>query len=197
MGAGGDRAASARRAELSLLAARATSVPYVVGDGSVESVGDCRDVDVHGVAKGWVIDQMVDAVLEIREVQSVVVDLGGDLRHASGAAGPPSFVTVAIENPFAVADNTAPLTTLRLSDRAVATSSGGRRGWWVEGRWYGHLLDPATGWPLRTAAPRLRRRRRTRTPESFPSRPGVARAHVSARRPTPPAPDRPPYDRCS
>ena len=30
----------------------------------------------------------------------------------------------------------------------MATSSGNRRGWRVAGRWYGHLLDPATGWPL-------------------------------------------------
>ena len=37
---------------------------------------------------------------------------------------------------------------VRLVDGALATSGGGRRGWRIDGRWYGHLLDPRTGWPL-------------------------------------------------
>ncbi len=55
---------------------------------------------------------------------------------------------VAIEDPFAVADNARPLTTVVLANAAMATSGGGRRGWRIDGRWYGHLLDPSTGWPL-------------------------------------------------
>ena len=137
------------RAELAELAAVAT-LPYLVAGTTVERIGDCALVDVHGVAKGWVIDRLVDAAMAVDGVAAVLVDVGGDLRHARHDGA--SVVTVAIEDPFAIADNGAELAVVRLADRAMATSGGRRRGWWIGGRWYGHLLDPLTGWPL--AAPR-------------------------------------------
>jgi thiamine biosynthesis lipoprotein len=131
--------------ELAALAAAAT-LPYALTDTGVTRIGDCTLVDVHGVAKGWVIDRLVDAAVAVAGVGAVLVDLGGDLRHAR--RDEESDVTVAIEDPGAVADNATPLAVVRLAEQAVATSGGGRRGWRIGGRWYGHLLDPATGWPL-------------------------------------------------
>ena len=75
----------------------------------------------------------------------MLVELGGDLRHATAGSG---TVAVAVEDPRRVADNAAPLTVVHLADGAVASSGGGRRGWRVAGQRYGHLLDPTTGWPL-------------------------------------------------
>jgi thiamine biosynthesis lipoprotein len=135
--------------EMAELASPAARLPFVAEDSRVVAIGDCRDVDVHGVAKGWVIDRMVDAALRTAGVAGVVVDVGGDLRHAAHDVA--SSATVAIEDPFAVADNAPPLTVVRFANRAVATSGGGRRGWNVGGRWYGHLLDPRSGWPLATS----------------------------------------------
>ncbi len=134
------------RAELAQLAADVAALPYDVDGDCILVHGDCRVVDVHGIAKGWVIDRMVEAALGMESVGAVLVDLGGDLRHASKTAG--SLATVAVEDPFAVADNAAPLTAVRLANQAIATSGGGRRGWRIGGRWYGHLIDPVTGWPL-------------------------------------------------
>ena len=134
------------RMELAELAASAAVLPFIVSAGEVVVRGDCTAVDVHGVAKGWVIDRMVTAVLDSGPIEAVLVDLGGDIRHSSINAA--ATATVAIEQSFSVADNAAPLSTIRLSNRAVATSGGGRRGWRIDGRWYGHLIDPATGWPL-------------------------------------------------
>lgn len=133
--------------ELAELAAAAARLPYRAHDGIVVATGDCRCVDVHAVAKGWVVDRMVDAAMADTGVDAVVVDLGGDLRHAR-RPGDGSTATVAIEDPFDVADNAPPLTIVCVSDASVATSGGGRRGWRIAGRWYGHLLDPSTGWPL-------------------------------------------------
>ncbi|MEO8693191.1 MAG: FAD:protein FMN transferase [Acidimicrobiales bacterium] len=134
--------------EMADLASHASRLPFVVDDSRVFAIGDCRDVDVHGVAKGWVIDRMVGAALRTAGVAGVVVDVGGDLRHAARDVA--SRATVAIEDPFALADNAPPLTVVTIANRAVATSGGGRRGWNVAGRWYGHLLDPRSGWPLAT-----------------------------------------------
>lgn len=134
------------RAELRRLAEAAAELPFAVIDGEVIVRGDCGLVDVHGIAKGWVIDRMVEAAATVDGVLAVLVDLGGDMRHA--ATNPESFAGVAIENPFVVADNADSLEVIRLRNQAVATSAGGRRGWLIGGRWYGHLLDPTTGWPL-------------------------------------------------
>ena len=35
-----------------------------------------------------------------------------------------------------------------LVGEALATTGGGRRGWTIGGRWYGHVVDPWTGSPL-------------------------------------------------
>lgn len=131
--------------ELAELARRAT-LPFTVDGERVDRQGDCSCVDVHGVAKGWVVDRLVDVAVALDGVTAVLVDVGGDLRHARRDAMADAMVGV--ENPFAVGDNEPPLTVIRVADRAVASSGGGRRGWRIGDRWFGHLLDPVTGWPL-------------------------------------------------
>jgi thiamine biosynthesis lipoprotein len=136
------------RQEMVDLAASVAVLPYRVDGSRVVAIGDCRGVDVHGVAKGWVVDQMVGAALATRDVVGVLVDAGGDMRHASALVD--SQVTIAVEDPHSPADNAPPLTVVRFANRAIATSGGGRRGWTIDGEWYGHLLDPRSGWPLGT-----------------------------------------------
>lgn len=36
----------------------------------------------------------------------------------------------------------------RSAQRAVATSGRARRGFRIDGRWYSHVIDPRTGWPV-------------------------------------------------
>src|SRR5262249_45043803 len=66
--------------------------------------------------------------------------LGGDL----GGWG---HRLVGVQDPKRPEDNARPLTALRLSDRAVATSGGYQRFYQIDGRRYSHLLDPRTGRP--------------------------------------------------
>ena len=51
------------REEMRLLAAAAQVLPFAIVDGELEVVGDCELVDVHGMAKGWIVDQLVDVAL--------------------------------------------------------------------------------------------------------------------------------------
>ena len=131
------------RAELRVLAEAARVLPFELAADDVVAVGDCGTVDVQAVAKGWVVDRLVATALAVGGVGSVLVDVGGDVRHGGAASA-----LVGLEDPFGVADNGRPLTVVRLEDAALATSGGGRRGWRIDGRWYGHLIDPWTGWPL-------------------------------------------------
>ncbi|MFM8337783.1 MAG: DUF2271 domain-containing protein, partial [Opitutaceae bacterium] len=49
---------------------------------------------------------------------------------------------------LADAETDAPLSSIAVHNRAVATSGGYRRGVSINGRWYPHLVDPRTGRPV-------------------------------------------------
>lgn len=129
--------------ELAREAEAIASLPFVVRDGVIVRTGDCAPVELHAIAKGWIVDRACDAARAIDGVGRVVVNLGGDLRHVG-----PGSVRVAIEDPHAPYDNAPPLTTVTIRDAGLATSGSARRGFRVGGRWYGHVLDPRTGRPV-------------------------------------------------
>lgn len=133
------------RAELLDLARRAQTLPYEVRGRCVLTTGDCTNVDVHGIAKGWVVDRLVDVAISAPGVTSLMVDLGGDIRIARFDEEP---VLIGIEDPFAALDNAPPAVIVQMRCGAIATSGGQRRGWSIGRRWCGHLIDPQTGWPL-------------------------------------------------
>ncbi len=98
---------------------------------------------LNSFAKGYIIDRAAAAALASAPIAGAVINLGGDVLVRGSQA-----VTVAITDPLADAETDAPLSEIRVSDRAVATSGGYRRGVSINGRWYSHLVDPRTGRPV-------------------------------------------------
>lgn len=95
-------------------------------------------LDLDGIAKGLALDRAA-AVLRGAGVTNALLNFGGQLL----AIGPP-----ATEPPFVV--EVAPAEggagfTVDLRDASVSTSSNSERGRLVDGRPFGHLLDPRTG----------------------------------------------------
>lgn len=115
---------------------------YDLGSGRPVVVGDCADLDLNGIAKGFIVDRAMDAGVG-PDVSWLTVNAGGDLAHRGAGQ-----VRVGIENPHRPYDNEPPLTVLGLADAAVATSGRARRGFRVGGQWFGHVVDPLTGWPV-------------------------------------------------
>jgi thiamine biosynthesis lipoprotein len=72
-----------------------------------------------------------------------LVDLGGDLAIAGPHADGRPWA-VGVRNPF----GPGALWTLAVSAGGVATSGDTERCMVVDGRRYGHILDPRTGWPV-------------------------------------------------
>jgi len=107
---------------------------------------DDRDLhlDLGAIAKGYGVDRATD-VLRTRGVQHAIVTVGGDL-FALGQSPEGEPWTVGIRSPH---DRHALAATLRVSDRAVATSGDYERFFRWRGMRYHHLIDPTT------AAPRL------------------------------------------
>jgi thiamine biosynthesis lipoprotein len=96
-------------------------------------------IDLGGIGKGlavrWAADLLRDAG------RSVLVEAGGDLM-ALGAGPDGDGWMAAVENPLGGDD---PVAVLRVSDRAVTTSSTRVRSWTVGGAEVHHIIDPRTG----------------------------------------------------
>lgn len=126
-------------------------LPYRVVDGDhpgrgglhLERTGDCKHLDLHAIAKGWIVDRAVAAALAVDGVSEVLVNAGGDLAHRGGAP-----ITVGIEDPRRPYDNAPPLTRVQLGDGGLAAGSGARRPLVVAGQRHSHVLDPRTGHPV-------------------------------------------------
>lgn len=118
-----------------------------------EGLGSARvrfdDPDLHldlgAIAKGYGID-CATSVLRSRGVKHAIVTVGGDL-FALGNSPEGDPWTVGIRSPH---DEHALAATLRVSDRAVATSGDYERFFMWHGMRYHHLIDPATAAPRRT-----------------------------------------------
>jgi thiamine biosynthesis lipoprotein len=99
-------------------------------------------VDLGGIAKGYAVDKAIEAMREAR-VAGGMVDVGGDLRCFGR---PPAGQTwsVQVRDPFA----SGVLGKFQLKGSAVCTSGGYTRFVEIDGRRYGHIVDPRTGLPV-------------------------------------------------
>lgn len=95
-------------------------------------------LDLGGIGKGLTTDRAAD---RLAGLGPFLVNAGGDL-YAYGA--PPGETGWEITVPHPQAESRL-VTTLRVRDKAVATSSITRRRWQQNGLVHHHLLDPRTG----------------------------------------------------
>lgn len=102
------------------------------------------EVDFGGLVKEYAADQAA-ALCRSRGSVRGIIDLGGDL-SIFGANPDGSPWRVGIAEP---ADPSRAAATLFVAgDCGIATSGDYRRFWNFNGRRYGHILNPMTGWPV-------------------------------------------------
>ena len=100
------------------------------------------EIDLGGIGKEYAVDRCA-AVLREHSTDSGLINFGGDLA-VTGPPGDRNAWRVAIEDER---ENEAErLIDLRAG--ALATSGDARRFLLRDGRRYGHILDPRTGWPV-------------------------------------------------
>lgn len=102
-------------------------------------------IDLGGIAKGYGVDRAVE-VLRAWGVSDALVNVGGDL-YVLGVSEDGDPWKVGVRSPT---DPSRLTTTVRLIDRAVATSGDYEQFFDRDGRRYHHILDPATGGPRRS-----------------------------------------------
>ena len=103
-------------------------------------------LDLGSIATGYGVDRAT-AALRRHGIEKAVVVAGGDL-YALGTSPDGEPWSIGIQSPT---DARAIVGTLRLADRAVATSGTYRQFFRYRGHKYHHLMDPVTAQPRATA----------------------------------------------
>lgn len=112
-------------------------------DGTVLTTTRAVALDFGSCAKGYCVDLLMEL---IPAGTDAVIDAGGDLRARLSDAP----MTIALEDPH---DFTQAIGTTQLQDGALCASAPSRRSWIDQaGRRAHHLLDAATGQPVRDVA---------------------------------------------
>ncbi len=105
------------------------------------------ELDLGGIGKEYAVDR-AHGLLHGRTSLPFLVNFGGDLR--ADRAAPHGAWQIGVERPDSEREA---IMVLRLERGALTTSGDSRRFLLRDGKRYGHILDPRTGWPV-VGAPR-------------------------------------------
>jgi thiamine biosynthesis lipoprotein len=100
-------------------------------------------IDLAGIAKGYAVDRCV-AVLARLGVRNALVNIGGNI-YAMGTAPHEQGWKIGIRDPKGGLNTVG---SLLLRDEAVATSGNYENFVEIDGKRYGHIIDPRTGRPV-------------------------------------------------
>jgi len=104
----------------------------------------CVQFDPNGIAQGYTVD-MIALLLRQRNIEQFMVEVGGEVRAAGmNERGEPW--SIQIDKPIE-GDAHVQQAVVPLSERSLATSGNYRKFIEVNGRRYGHTIDPRTGRP--------------------------------------------------
>jgi len=101
---------------------------------------------LNAIAKGYIIDEAALAALK-QGANELLVNIGGDLIHLGSES-----IVVKITNPADDSENAEPLQKVRISNEAMATSGGYRRGFMHDGNWISHIFNVQTMEPTEAHA---------------------------------------------
>lgn len=102
-------------------------------------------LDLGGIGKGRAADLVAELIVA-EGARGALVDLGGDVRVLGRPPG--DAWHIAVDPPFG--ESADPLAVLSLRAGAVVTTARTRRRWRRDGVEQHHLIDPATGLPVRS-----------------------------------------------
>jgi thiamine biosynthesis lipoprotein len=100
-------------------------------------------IDLGGIAKGYAVDKAIE-ILKKEKIDNALIDAGGDL-YCLGLNAKKIPWVIGIKDPR---HSWRVIRTLKLRDRACATSGDYENFFLKNGRRFSHLIDPRTGWPV-------------------------------------------------
>lgn len=110
---------------------------------TVQFTSEGMELDPGGIGKGFAVDKMTE-ILKRAEVDSALVIAGGSTIYALGAPPNEPGWKVTIKDPrhpSKIAE------TVTLKNEAISTSGNLEKFFFADGKIWGHILDPRTGYP--------------------------------------------------
>ena len=101
-------------------------------------------LDFGGFGKEYAVDVVADIARD-HGIADALIDFGRDLRALGAAPGRPAW-HIGLEDPKHPGTTWASVAFT--GNRGVASSGDYVRSFVIEGRRYGHIIDPRTGWPV-------------------------------------------------
>jgi thiamine biosynthesis lipoprotein len=101
------------------------------------------EMDPGGIGKGYAVDRMIE-VLKRRGIKCALISAAGSSIYALGAPPGQEGWQVKIRDPNRAGDDVG---DLLLKDESLSTSGRLGKSFRANGRVYGHILDPRTGYP--------------------------------------------------
>ena len=131
-------------AELLSEAAKRVDYKNVAIDGGTVMLQNGAEIDLGGVAKGYIADRVAEYLLSCG-VTGFCVNMGGNVvTHGTKPNG--ASWTIGIRDPNGTPQQSEEV--LSLEDAAVVTSGNYERFFLLDGVRYHHVLDPKTGMPI-------------------------------------------------
>lgn len=128
-----------------------THVELDAGQSSVRFRRPGIEINLGAIGKGYAIDRALRVIRSQYGIRSALVQGGQSSLRALGAPpGEPDGWKIAIGDPYN--PKRPPIATVPLKNRAMGTSGTAFQYFVVNGRRYGHVLDPRTGWPAEELA---------------------------------------------
>ncbi len=101
-------------------------------------------LDFGGFGKEYAVDRVAQIALD-HGITNALVDFGHDLRVLGAPPGRPAW-HIGLEDPRNPGSSTASLAIT--GSKGIASSGDYIRSFKIDGRRYGHIIDPRTGWPV-------------------------------------------------
>lgn len=104
------------------------------------------EINLGAIGKGYAIDRALELIRSQHGIRAALMQAGQSSLRALGAAPEePRGWPIAVGDPYD--PKRPPVATVRLKNRALGTSGTAYQYFVSNGRRYGHVLDPRTGWP--------------------------------------------------
>lgn len=101
------------------------------------------EIDLGGIGKEYAVDRVLLLLRQLTDAK-LLLNFGGDI-NTNGRNGGDGAWSIGIEDPTQTDTATA---FLKIRQGALATSGDARRYLLRDGKRYGHVLNPQTGWPV-------------------------------------------------
>lgn len=105
-----------------------------------------QKIDLGGIAKGYIADKIIDFYKE-NNIDSAIINIGGNIK-VLGQKDENGFWSIGIYEPKKHSEKI--ICSIEAKDKSIVTSGGYERAFSYNGELYCHILNPKTGYPIKS-----------------------------------------------